>query len=233
MKTEPRRIVPKPPPRGEARSAILDAALGLVRRQGWAATSVDQLCEAAGVSKGAFFHHFASKDALGVAAAERWTEVASRRFASADYHQHADPLERIQAYLALRAAMASGPLEAFTCFAGTTVQEAFATSEPVRAACGASIMGHASGLEADFEEAIATYPPRAAVTAESLALFTQTVLQGAFVLAKAKGDRTPVIEAIAHLSSYLRLIFGAHAPAPGQRSGSMQRRSPPARRKKS
>jgi TetR/AcrR family transcriptional repressor of nem operon len=233
MKTEPARKAPKPPPRGEARSAILDAALGLVRRQGWAATSVDQLCEAAGVSKGAFFHHFASKDALGVAAAERWTEVTSRRFASAEYHQLADPLERIQAYLALRAALASGPLEAFTCFAGTTVQEAFATSEPVRAACGASILGHASQLAADFQAAIEAYPPRLPVTAESLALFTQTVLQGGFVLAKAKGDRTPVIDAIAHLSSYLQLIFGAHAPGPGQPSDSMGLRAPSARRKKS
>ncbi|HEX2874808.1 MAG TPA: hypothetical protein VHP33_26335 [Polyangiaceae bacterium] len=129
--------------------------------------------------------------------------------------------------------MASGPIEAFTCFAGTTVQEAFATSEPVRAACGASIMGHASQLAADFQAAIEAYPPREPVNAESLALFTQTVLQGGFVLAKAKGDRTPVIEAIAHLSSYLQLTFGAHPPTPGQRSGSIERRAIRARRKKS
>ena len=48
----------------------------LVRRQGYAATSVDEICAAAGVSKGAFFHHFASKEALGIAAAEQWTTHA-------------------------------------------------------------------------------------------------------------------------------------------------------------
>lgn len=185
------------------------------------------------MSKGAFFHHFASKDALGVAAADRWSEVTSQYFATAEYHQHADPLERILGYLDLRAAMASGPLEAFTCFAGTTVQEAFATSERVRAACGSSIVGHAGGLVADLQAAIDLHRPRQPVNAESLAIFTQTVLQGGFVLAKAKGDRSPAIEAIQHLRSYLQLIFGASAPEPVQRTGSMGRRTLPARRKKS
>src|SRR5512146_2006215 len=127
---------PSTPARGDARTALLDAALTLVRRQGWAATSIDQLCRSAGVTKGAFFHHFVSKEALGVAAARHWGSVTSDLFARADYHQIADPLDRILAYLDLRAALAQGPLEQITCFAGTTVQETFASSDPIRAACG-------------------------------------------------------------------------------------------------
>jgi TetR/AcrR family transcriptional regulator, transcriptional repressor for nem operon len=42
----------------------MEAAFTLVRRKGLSATSVDDICAAAGVSKGAFFHHFKSKDAL-------------------------------------------------------------------------------------------------------------------------------------------------------------------------
>ena len=38
----------------------------LIRRNGFAATSVDQLCAAAGVTKGGFFHYLVSKEALGV-----------------------------------------------------------------------------------------------------------------------------------------------------------------------
>ncbi len=159
------------------------------------------------MTKGAFFHHFASKDELGVAAAQHWSEVTGPLFAKADYHQHADPLERILGYIDHRAAIAKGPLEAFTCFAGTTVQEVFATSEPMRVACGASIEGHADTLVEDFELAIALYSPRLPVTAASLAIYTQTVLQGGFVLSKARGDRAPLLEALAHLRNYLTLLF--------------------------
>jgi TetR/AcrR family transcriptional regulator, transcriptional repressor for nem operon len=196
-----------PPARGDARIALLDAALALVRRNGWAATSVEQLCRVAGVTKGAFFHHFESKEALGVAAAQRWTEVTTPLFANAPYHRHVDPLDRIFGYLDFRRAIVHGPLEAFTCFAGTTVQETFAASEPIRAACGDSITGHASSLEADFEAALRKYLPRERVTAQGLALYTQTVLQGGFVLAKARGDASPLLDGIAHLKRYLKLLF--------------------------
>jgi TetR/AcrR family transcriptional repressor of nem operon len=206
--TTVRRRSPPHPPRGSARTALLDAALGLVRRQGWAGTSVDQLCVAARVTKGAFFHHFASKDELGVAAAHHWSDVTGPLFATADYHRLADPLARIIGYLDFRAAIAIGPTEAFTCFAGTTVQEVFATSDPIRVACADAIFHHAEQLVGDFQGALERHPPRMPLSAETLATYTQTVLQGGFVLAKARGDHTPLLEAIDHLKRYLNLLFG-------------------------
>ncbi len=193
--------------RGGARMALLDAAHKLVRRKGWHATTVDDLCAEAGVTKGAFFHHFATKEELGVAAAKHWTTVTAPLFANATYQQKRDPLQRIFGYLDFRATLAAGPLEAITCFAGTAVQEVFATSEPMRVALGATITGHAAQLERDFAAAIERHPPRAKASAESLALYTQTVLQGGFVLAKSTGDQAPLLDAIAHLKNYLRLLF--------------------------
>ncbi|NOU33806.1 MAG: TetR/AcrR family transcriptional regulator [Polyangiaceae bacterium] len=202
----PARAVARPP-RGDARRAILDAALALVRKQGWAATSVDELCRAARVTKGAFFHHFATKEALGIAAAQHWTDVTGPFFAAASFHALSDPLDRIFGYLALRAEMIRGPIEGFSCFAGTVVQESFATSHPLRDACGAAISDHAANLEADFREAMTLHEVRGPASAEGLARFTQTVLQGGFVLAKAHGGPAPVLEAIAHLEAYLNLLF--------------------------
>ena len=77
----------------DARAKLLDAALSVIRHKGYSASTVDELCAAAGVTKGAFFHHFRSKDALGVAAADHWSETTSALFAEAAYHRHADPLD--------------------------------------------------------------------------------------------------------------------------------------------
>lgn len=206
------RTPPGKPARGGARTALLDAAHKLVRQRGWSATSVEDLCAEAHVTKGAFFHHFASKDELGVAAAQHWSDVTGPLFASAAYHQQRNPLDRIFGYLDFRAALANGPLESITCFAGTTVQEVFATSEPIRAACGASIAHHAARLEEYFAAAIARQRPAMKVSAASLAQYTQTTLQGGFVLAKAMGDRAPLLDAIAHLKNYLTLLFREKRP---------------------
>ncbi len=206
MATAARKAIRKPV-RGNARMSLLDAAHKLVRRSGWTATSVDALCEEAGVTKGAFFHHFATKDELGVAAAEHWHDMTSALFAGAAYHQKRDPLDRVLGYLDFRVQLADGPLEAFTCFVGTTVQEVYATSEPMRAACGNTITEHAARLEADFAALITRHKPRVPVTAAGLALYTQTVLQGGFVLAKATGDRAALLDAITHLKNYLKLLF--------------------------
>ena len=66
-----------------ARERLLLAAFGLIRSKGFNATSVDDLCAAAGVTKGAFFHHFPSKEALGAAAATHWAAVTAPMFAAA------------------------------------------------------------------------------------------------------------------------------------------------------
>src|SRR5690348_11019770 len=68
-----------------ARDKLLQAAVHVVRQKGYAATSVDDLCKAAGVTKGAFFHHFASKEDLGVAAAQYWNDFTTEFFKSAPY----------------------------------------------------------------------------------------------------------------------------------------------------
>jgi TetR/AcrR family transcriptional regulator, transcriptional repressor for nem operon len=189
--------------------ALLDAAHALVRRQGWSATSIDQLCAAAGVTKGAFFHHFASKEALGVAAAQQWTDRAqSLIFELPDWLKIADPLDRYLGHIDFRLAMLEGPAEDYSCFVGTMVQEAFATSDPLRAASDASITAYSERLAVDIQAAIDRYGIAGGVTAESLAYHTQAVLQGAFVLAKAKGDPAMARESVAHLKRYVRLLFG-------------------------
>lgn len=56
----------------ETRSHILDVAGELFAQRGYDATSVADICERAGVTKGAFYHHFASKQAVFLELRDRW-----------------------------------------------------------------------------------------------------------------------------------------------------------------
>lgn len=56
----------------ETRHHILDAAVASFARSGYDGTSVAEICQAAGVSKGAFYHHFPSKQAVFLALIDRW-----------------------------------------------------------------------------------------------------------------------------------------------------------------
>lgn len=202
----PSRSLPAKPE--SARTRLLDAAHALVRQKGYAGTSVDDLCRAAGVTKGAFFHHFASKEALAVAAAEAWTARAAPMFEEPPYARLEDPLERVLGHIDFRLAMLDGPVEDFTCFVGTMVQEAFATSDAIRAASDASISAYIERLAVDIQQAIGTHGIAAGVTAQSLAAHVQAVLQGAFILAKAKASPAIARDSVVHLKRYILMLFG-------------------------
>jgi TetR/AcrR family transcriptional regulator, transcriptional repressor for nem operon len=195
-----------------ARTRLLDAALRIVREKGYHAATVDELCVAAGVTKGAFFHHFKSKEELAIAAAHHWSTMTGGLFAGASYHAFADPVDRVMGYLDFRAALIRGTTAEFTCLAGTMAQETFMTNPDIRDACFDSIAGHAATLEADLAAAIKAREVGGGVTAKGLALHTQAVLQGGFILAKAKNDPAIASDSITHLRRYFGLLFRVHQP---------------------
>jgi TetR/AcrR family transcriptional regulator, transcriptional repressor for nem operon len=209
-----------------ARTKLLAAAITVIRAQGYAATTVDDLCAAAGVTKGAFFHHFRSKDELGVAAASFWSDRSGALFAAADYHHHADPLDRVLGYIDFRKELLKGAVPEFTCLVGTMVQEAYETHPAIRDACARSIIGHAAAVEVDIAEAMRVHRIEAEWTAHSLALHTQAVLQGAFILAKATGGAAIAAESVDHLRRYIQYLF-ANPQSKRSRTG-----RPPARARK-
>jgi TetR/AcrR family transcriptional repressor of nem operon len=191
----------------DTKTKLLDAALMVIRAKGYAGTSVDDLCQAAGVTKGAFFHHFKSKEEMAVAAAAHFSAMAERLFSQAGYRELDDPLERLLAYVDFRKSILQGTLPEFTCLLGTLAQEAYETHPAIAAAANRYISEHAATLEADISAVMATRGTPGTWTAASLALYTQAVLQGAFILAKAKGGPQVAVDCLNHLSCHLKLLF--------------------------
>jgi len=123
-----------------------------------------------------------------------------------------DPLDRLLAYIDLRKALIQGDLPDFTCLVGTMVQEVYETHPALREACNKSISEHAATIQPDIEEAMRQRGIQGGWTAESLALYTQATIQGAFILAKAKHNAAVAANCIDHLRRYIEMLF--HPPQP-------------------
>ena len=186
-----------------SKTKLLDAALQVIRSKGYTAATLDDICAAAGVTKGSYFHHFKSKEEMALMAVEHWNTMTGGLFATSAYRQLANPRDRVLAYIDLRAEILQGELPDYTCLLGTMVQELYETNPRITEACNAGISGHAHTVAVDIAAAKAVYAPEAAWDPETLALYTQAVLQGAFILAKAQGSSPIVTQCIEHLRCYV------------------------------
>jgi TetR/AcrR family transcriptional repressor of nem operon len=192
-----------------SRSRLLDAALQVIRTRGYAATTVDDVCAAAGVTKGSFFHHFKSKEEMTLAAVEHWNGVTGGLFEQAPYQQHVDPRERVLGYIDFRKSLLRGRAPDYTCLLGTLVQETFDSHPRIRQACHDGIARHARTLARDIGAAKLAYAPKAPWDPLTLALYTQAALQGAFILAKAQGSAEIAAQCVDQLRQHVAHLLGA------------------------
>ncbi len=200
------------PTQPDSRTRLLQSALCIIRQRGYTATTVEDLCDAAGVTKGSFFHHFQSKDHLALAAIEYWNDFAGSVFAAAPYQNVSDPRRKLLGYIDFRRELIVGETAEFTCLLGTMAQEVFLSHPALAAAAGEGIERHVATLVPIVEAAKKQCAPRARWKAEGLARHLQTVLQGAFIMAKAGGGAPVARESVAHLRRYVETLLPA-APA--------------------
>ena len=191
----------------ESKTKLVEAAWQAIRTEGYAATTVDDICRQAGVTKGSFFHHFKTKDDLALAAIAHWETMTGAFFAKAPYHTLPDPLDRLLGYVEFRASILSGELSEYTCLLGTLVQETYASHPQLRAACERGMASHIEALIGDIEAAKQRYAPHGSFTAHSVGYFIQSVLQGSFIYAKATQDAAMVRDSLEHVRRYLNFIF--------------------------
>ncbi len=81
----------------DARERLIEIAIALLWKQGFSSVSVDQLCDAAGVKKGSFYHFFASKEELTLVALETHWE-RRRPVLDEIFSASLPPLERLRRY---------------------------------------------------------------------------------------------------------------------------------------
>ena len=193
------------------RDRILDATQRLILARGFAGTSVDAILAEASVTKGGFFHHFPSKQALGLALVERYAAVDLQALedlmagaeASSD-----DPAEQAVAFVRLfeEAVVELAEIQA-GCLFGSFVYERELAAPGTEEIIVHSIRTWRERLLVKLEEAAEAHPPPIDVDLPSLADQVFTAFQGGFVLALATDERDHVRRQLAHVRQYLELLF--------------------------
>ncbi len=176
--------------------------------RGYNGTTVDEICSAAGTTKGAFFHHFKTKDDLGLATLDRYAE---RIFAvmreGADRRPH-DPLGRVFDYVETLGDLSHETDRKPACLLAIETLELGAVHPEFRARCEGHFETWARYLEDLLEDAIASASRPVPVTARELADHLISVFEGALLLARAQADAAVIGRSLAHYQSYLRMILG-------------------------
>src|SRR2546430_14573729 len=81
------------------RSGLLAAARDLFLAQGFAATGIEEICAAAGVTKGALFHHFETKEALAIEVLGEWTRAGLQAYSNAAFLGAPSAVDRVLGYV--------------------------------------------------------------------------------------------------------------------------------------
>jgi TetR/AcrR family transcriptional regulator, transcriptional repressor for nem operon len=193
------------------RDRILDAAQHLVLERGFAATSVDAVLARAPATKGAFFHHFPSKNELGRALLERYAaadeQMLDEVMAAAEAETD-DPAEQLVAFVRRfeQAAAEIAPTQP-GCLFVSFIYERELAGDDEDDVIATSVRQWRARLLDKLEAAARAHPPAADVDLPSLADQVFTTFEGGFILARAMGDPGHLPAQLKHLRHYLELLF--------------------------
>jgi TetR/AcrR family transcriptional repressor of nem operon len=193
----------------ETKRKLVDAGVSLMRKQGFNATTVDDICSAAGVTKGGFFHYFKSKEDIAKAAVVRFREGKRQDFDNAPFRKLADPLDRVYGRLDFaKESTGGGKHLTKGCLIGMFAQELSFTNPELRNACQDSFARMAKDFEKDLADAKSLHAPKADFDPKNLGMLYVTIIQGSLMLAKAAEANAVLHENIEQFRRYLQGLFG-------------------------
>ena len=193
------------------RDKIIDTAMGLSLRQGHVATSIDEVIENAGITKGSFFYHFPSKKDLAVALIQK--------FSSMEMQILEDNLEKANK-------LSKDPLQQLLIFVGL-IQELHAQLEDDHIGCLFASFSYENQLRDNelqsmasetliewkvklsekIQEIVDQYPPSQPVTPDDLADMFLVTLEGAYVLARIMDKANYVQLHLEQYKTFLESLF--------------------------
>ncbi len=176
-------------------------------RQGFSATTVDVICAKSKVTKGAFFHHFKSKDDLGKAVLAYHCQLSGGLAARAAYRNEKDPVQRVLKYADFVVDSVRDPIDD-GCLIGVFASEMSRTQKPIREMCAMAFAAWTEDLRSMLDAVAVQKKPAREIDSTGLAGYFIAVFEGGLVLAKAQNDVAPLRAGIHLWKEHVKSIFG-------------------------
>jgi len=176
---------------------LLAAGLDLFLRQGFNGTGIQQVTDQAGVPKGSFYNHFASKEAFGAAIVDRYAEYSRRSWTRMMRSAPAGPMAAIRHVFAAMSAHHERPTCSSGCLIGNFAAEIALASEPCRERLLAAQLAWRERLAGLISAGQAVGEIRSDIDPIDLSALTWSVWEGALLRMKVEGSVSPLRESIA------------------------------------
>jgi TetR/AcrR family transcriptional repressor of nem operon len=187
----------------DSREKLIRGAQALMLSKGYSATGVDDICRDAELSKGAFYHQFASKEELAIAALGDYYEAGRQKLLGIDVHGVA-PEQRALAFLDVVSKQGQDFWKS-GCLIGSLASEMASTSPALQAEVSRLFSQTAQALEPLFEPFVAS-APEVGLSAAALAEHFLVVVEGAIVMSRAHADPQRINQAVARFGQQLRWL---------------------------
>lgn len=192
------------------RNKILAESKQLVFENGFSGTSIDQILERTGITKGAFFYHFKTKNHLAKALIEE--------FAREDiFHMNealkktddlkGDALERLLQFIQEFIDIMSTINEPYSCLYASYLYEPNQFDEETMDHIKETILTWRTTMVQLIEDVLKDYDTKIEIDIQSSADHTVVIFEGAFVVSKALNGKDLTADHLKHLKNYFELIF--------------------------
>lgn len=190
-----------------SRDKLIAGTQAMMLRQGYATTTVDQICAEAGLTKGCFFHHFDSKEAVCRAAIDAWGEMGTSLYSAAWSDPDMDPLDQFHRMIDIMISFTTTRREPCLCMVGMMSQELALTNPALRAVCAGHLETWTGFIVDMLGRAKRRHRPATAFDPERVGWLLNSIWQGSMLIAKTRQEPGTIVSNLELARAYVAGLF--------------------------